>query len=81
MASNHPALKGRVVQTFKSSMKKLTSGMLETQVARFLFNYQITPQKVTSVSPFKLLFGRHLCCHLDLLHPSMETKVHQNQYR
>ena len=66
---------------FKSSMKKLTSGTLETRVARFLFNYQITPQTVTGVSPYKLLFGCHLRCHLDLLHPSIEAKVRQTQYR
>ena len=61
-------------------MKKLTSGTLETQVARFLFNYRITPQTVTGVSPSELLFGCRLRCHLDLLHPSMESKVRQNQY-
>ena len=55
--------------------------MLETCVARFLFNYRITPQTVTGVSPSELLFGHRLHCHLDLLYPSMESKVRQNQYR
>ena len=41
-APYHPASNGltkRAVQTFKSGMKKLTSGTLEARVAIFLFNY------------------------------------------
>ena len=82
-ASYHPALNGlteRAVQTFKSGMMKLTSGTLEARVARFLFNYRITPQITTGVLPSELLFGRRLRCHLDLLHPNLEAKVCQNQY-
>ena len=78
----HPALNGlaeHAVQTFKSSMKKLTSGTLETRGARFLFKYQITPQTTTGVAPSELLFGLHLHCHLDLLHPNTEAKVVKNQ--
>ena len=80
MAPYHPASNGlaeQAVETFKSVMKKLTSGTLETRVARFLFNYRITPQTVTGVSLSKLLFGHRLRCHLDLLHPSIEAKVCQ----
>ena len=62
-------------------MKKLTSRILGTRVARYLFSYQITLQTITAVSPSKLLFGHHLDCHLDLLHPKIEGKVCQNQYR
>ena len=83
-APYHPASNGlaeRAVQTFKSGMKKLTSGTLEARVARFLFNYRITPQTTTGVSPSELLFGRRLRCHLDVLHPNLEAKVRQNQYR
>ena len=78
----HPASNGlaeRAVQTFKSGMKKLTSGTLETRVARFLFNYRITPQTTTGVSPSELLFGHCLCCHLDFLRPNLDAKVRQNQ--
>ena len=83
-APYHPASNGlaeQAVQTFKSGMKKLTSGALETRVVRFLFNCRITPQTTTGVSPSELLFGHHLHCHLDLLHPNIEAKVHQNQCR
>ena len=40
----HPTSNGitkRAVQTFKSGMKKLTEGTLETQVTWFLFHYHI----------------------------------------
>ena len=83
-APYHPASNGlaeRAVQTFKSGMKKLTSGTLEARVARFLFKYRISPQTTTGVSPSELLFGHRLRCHLDLLHPNLEAKVRQNQYR
>ena len=67
------------MQTFKSGMKKLTSGSLETRVARFLFTYRITPHTTTGNSPSELLLGRRLRCHLDFLHPSIQAKVFQNQ--
>ena len=38
----------------------MISGTLETQVARFLFNYRIIPQTTTGVSPSELLFDHHL---------------------
>ena len=69
------------MQTFKSGMKKLTSGTLEARLARFLFNYRITPQTTTGVSPSELLFGCHLRCNLDFLYPNLEAKVRQNQYQ
>ena len=47
-------------------MKKPTKGTLETQEARFLFNYQITPQTTTGVSPSELLLGHHSRCHLNV---------------
>ena len=62
-------------------MKKLTNGTLETRVARFLFNYRITPQTTTGVSPSELLLGRRLRCHLDFLRPNLEVKVRQTQCR
>ena len=67
MALYHPTSNGsteKAVQTFKSGMKKLTNGTLETRVVRFLLNYQITPQTTTGVSLSELLLGHCLNCHL-----------------
>ena len=83
-APYHPASNGlteRVVQTFKSGMKKLTSDTLEARVARFLFKYRIILPTTTAVSPSEFLFDCRLHCHLDLLHPNLEAKVCQNQYQ
>lgn len=63
----HPSSNGlaeRAVQTFKEALKK-TSGDLETQLARFLFQYRNTS---TGHSPAELLLGRKPRTHLDLLH-------------
>ena len=73
------ASNGLAEWAMQSGMKKLTSGSLETRVARFLFTYRITPQTTTGNSPSELLLGRHLRCHLDFLHPSIQAKVCQNQ--
>ena len=59
LASN--GLAKRAVQTFKSGMKKLTDGTLETQVARFLFNYRITLDKPPQVF-------HHLNCFLAVVY-------------
>ena len=37
----------RAVQTFKAGFKRMTSGSVETKIAKFLFNYCITPQGTT----------------------------------
>ena len=76
-APYHPAsnrLAERAVQTFKSGMRKLTDGTLETRVARFLFNYRIMPQTTTGILPSELLLGRCLRCHLDFLRPDISSK-------
>ena len=83
-APYHPASNGlaeRAVQSFKLGMKKLTTDSLEARVARFLFTYRITPQTTTGISPFELLLGHRLCCYLDFIHPNLDAKVHQNQFR
>ena len=70
------------VQTFKSGMKKLTIGSLETRVARFLVTYRITQQTTTGSSPSELLLDHQLRCrHLDFLRPSIEAKVRHSQSR
>ena len=80
----HPASNGlveRAVQTFKSGMKKLSEGSVETKVSRFLFKYRLTPQTSTGVSPPELMFSRRLRSPLDNIRPSLERKTNCNQER
>ena len=56
----HPSLNGLAewaVQTFKSAMKRMTSGPMETRVAKFVFHYCLMPHSSTGCSPTKLLLG------------------------
>ena len=66
------------VQTLKRAMKKLT-GSLETRLSRFLFNYRITPQSTTGVSPAELMFNRRLRSRFDLLYPDVSKGVQAKQ--
>ena len=78
----HPASNGlaeRSVKTFKSALKKLDTGSLQSRVNSFLFKYRITPQTTTGISPAQLMMGRRLHSHLDLLLPSIADKVQRNQ--
>ena len=81
-APYHPASNGlaeRAVQTFKDALKKATSGDLQTRLARFLFQYRITPHSTTGISPAELMIGRRPRSHLDLMHPMLESRVMANQ--
>ena len=81
-APYHPSSNGmaeRAVQVFKEGMKKSTSGDLETRLSRFLFHYRTTPHSTTGVSPAELLMGRQLRSQLDLLQPSIATRVQRRQ--
>ena len=83
-APYHPASNGlaeRAVRTFKTALKKTTSTDVTTSLARFLFQYRITPHSTTGVSPAELLMGRRPRSHLDLMHPSIETRVLSSQAR
>ena len=51
------------------------------KLARFLFQYRITPHATTGETPAKLLMGRQLRSHLSLLHPDLERKVANAQER
>ena len=76
-----PATNGlaeRMVQTFKSSLKKSTEP-IQITLDRFLFNYRMTPHSTTGVSPAELMFGRKLRCRLDLLWPTLSDKVAAKQ--
>ena len=83
-APYHPASNGlaeRAVQTFKEGLKKLTEGSVETKLARFLFQYRLTPHSTTGKSPAELLMGRQLRTHLDQLIPNLQAQVQQKQER
>uniref|UniRef100_A0AAV2K5K2 Gypsy retrotransposon integrase-like protein 1 n=1 Tax=Knipowitschia caucasica TaxID=637954 RepID=A0AAV2K5K2_KNICA len=69
----------RAVQTFKCMMKKAGEGNIQTNVSRVLFNYRITPQSTTGLSPAEMLQGRRLRSTLDLVHPDLRSKVEQKQ--
>ena len=77
----HPSsnsLAKRAVQTFKNGISKL-DGPVDKRMAHFLFQYRITPQSSTGISPAELLMGRRLHCKLDLLHPDIPKRVIQQQ--
>nr|XP_023691255.1 uncharacterized protein K02A2.6-like [Paramormyrops kingsleyae] len=69
----------RAVQTFKSMMKKVGEGRLSTKVSRVLFNYRITPQSTTGLSPAEMLLGRRLRSTLDQVHPDLRVRVERKQ--
>ena len=82
----HPSSNGLAegaVQTFKSGMKKLTEGTLETRLTRFLFHYRTTPHATTGQCPAELMLGRQLRTRLDLLKPNIGKRVraHQEQQK
>ncbi len=81
-APYHPASNGlaeRAEQTFKGGMKKQQEGSLQQKLMRFLFQYRITPQTTTGTAPAELLLGRRPRSGLDLMVPSVESKVHRAQ--
>ena len=81
-APYHPASNGlaeRAVQTLKIGLKKVTSGTLEDRLARFLFQYRLTPHTTTGISPAELLMGRKPRSTLDLIKPNIADRVRHNQ--
>ena len=83
-APHHPASNGlaeRAVQIVKRGLKKDTSGDIKTRLARVLFNYRMTPQSTTGVSPSELLLGRRPRTRLDLLRPNTAERVEQKQHQ
>ena len=61
--------------SFKQGMKKFTDGDLRVQLSRFLAHYRTTPHTTTGVFPAELLLGRRPHTRLDLLRPSVSTRV------
>ncbi len=83
-APYHPATNGlaeRSEQIVKRGLKKIKVGPMTDRLAKILFNYRITPQNTTEVTPAKLLMGRELKSRLDLLRPNTEVKVDRKQYQ
>jgi hypothetical protein len=77
-APYHPSSNGlaeRAVQTFKQGMEKQVQGTVETKLARFLLSYRTTPQTTTGETPAQLRWGSSLRTHMDLLKPSVESRV------
>ena len=71
----------RYVQTFKEAMEKLQPNgqSLETQVAKFLMRYRVTPHSTTGISPSQLLMNRQIRTRLDLVRPEVSTRVQRKQ--
>ena len=83
-APYHPASNGlaeRAVQILKKGLKKCKEGTIQTQIDRLLFNYRITPQTTTGVSPAELMFGRRLRSVFDLMKPDLHNRVEKEQER
>ena len=79
----HAATNGlaeRAVQSLKNALKRMT-GDVETGLARFLFQYRLTPHSTTGQSPAELLLGRKPKSHLDFVFPSLKNQVQQQQER
>ena len=84
VAPKHPASNGlaeRSVQSVKECLNKMTTGSLETKLARFLFKYRNIPHSTTGKSPTELLFGRKVRTHLDHLHPDEAKAVEEQQLK
>ena len=82
----HPtsnSLAERSVPTFKIGLKRITEGSLISRLNKFLFQYRLTPQTTTGLSPAELMFERRLRSQLDLLMPSVaaRAKVKQQQQK
>ena len=68
----HPSSNGlaeRVVQSFKSALRKTSEGSIETRIAKFLFHQRLTPHTSTGNSPAELLMGRRPRSLLDVVRP------------
>ena len=83
-APYHPASNGlaeRAVQIIKNGLKRDTTGTITDRLARILFNYRISSQNTTGVSPSELMFNRQLKSKLDLVKPDIGAPVNQKQFQ
>ena len=78
----HPASNGlakRAVQTFKSAMRKMSTGQIETRITRFLIHQRLTPATTTGNAPAELLLGWSPRSLLDVVRPDLSETVQQHQ--
>ena len=75
----HP-LTGRLVERFNSTLKSMLKNMAKDDPTEWdrwlpflLFAYREVPNESTGFSPFKLLFGSHVCGPLDILRETWEA--------
>ena len=59
----------------------MTEGSVDTKLARFLFQYRLTPHSTTGQSPAELLLGRQPHSHLDQLAPNLHAQVLHKQLK
>ena len=59
----------------------MTTGTLDDRLARFLFQYRLTPHSTTGICPAELLMGRKPRSLFDLMKPNIADRVHQNQQK
>ena len=57
----------------------MSQDTVREKLIKFLFKYRITPHSTTGIPPAELLMGRRLRSRLDLLQPSLTSKVQQSQ--
>lgn len=84
IAPFHPSSNGlaeRFVQSFKQAMKsaKATEKTINKQLSAFLLAYRNSNHSTTAASPATLLLGKQLRTRLDLVRPSTESRVINEQ--
>ena len=85
IAPYHPASNGlaeRGVQSFKEAMRKMSDKYtLHQKLCMYLINQHVTPHPTTGVSPAELLMKRSLKTRLDLIRPTLASRVEGAQSR
>ena len=82
---NSPACNGlaeQAVQTFKTAMKRMQQGSVESKVSHFCSSKESHHIVATiGVSPAELMFSRPLHIHFNLLYPKVQDKVIHNHMK